>query len=208
MYGYGTEVTVAITSSVSRDCKPDGFKCPHRPPCCIIRVDVPFIVQIMNMVQFLARWRKLRRILDQIPAVLFLAKTFSGYRISVFIKNFKQFNELGAIRRNLGMGGEFYVTFFFFRGNIADSADIRNRSAAPDVFCQFESRFLPPSIVQNIGLGVKKNGPPYTVGSVMIMGDASQARFNPADNNGFCFFEISANKIGICDNRQVRTSDI
>jgi len=207
----GAEAAFAITPSVGREGKSDGVE---RGPALLLveGMHIPGIRQLVNPVEGIAGEWKLGRIVDQITGVLPLVEPFGRERIRVLIKSLKHPDEQFFIPGHIAMVRKFDIRtrkvghcFRKLSADVTYSPDRSDVLLTLESFRKLQNALLGHSVGQNVGLGVKEDGSSDRIRPGIIMGDASEACFNAAQNDGPGLFEKAPDEIAVNDDRPVRT---
>ena len=196
------EAAFAEASAIARQAEFHFLNCRYTARSFVIGVVVARIRQGIHRIEFLGGKRLLRRVLHHEHIVrVFLHQTLSAIGVGVFplhIEAARIFEFVGLERLERGqLDGVFHA---FERSGLVsravDERDIFHGNARRERIGDFDNSALAHAINKQVGAGIEQNRALKRIGPIVVMRQATQARFNTAQNNGRVLVR-SSNEIAV-----------
>ena len=210
MKGQGTEITASKAPSVACQAELNLFQCRNTTLLLIHRMNFLRIGHCIHIIHLPLCQRQCRGILYNISLRPIRFCHWSGTeRICILILNGKTVcisllilpHFLIRRKNNRLINPRKILTFKYSSCNISK---FLYRKPACQCICNLYDRMLTHPIGNHICPGINEYTVLYFIFPIIIMGQSSQAGFNPAQNNG-CFFISLADQIAVHDHCAVRS---
>src|SRR3989304_6122979 len=206
VHGYGAKAALSVTAPVRRDGQPYCLGRLYIPVLPGERVKVAFVFEAVDGVKLRLRQMHGRRVLDEIPVVVPLAKGPCRKRVVVVIEGIEREREGVLVRGRLLVRRQLDAALRHFFRYIAEPADCLGVFAVPETIREFHDRTLGHAVEEIVGLRVKEDGLPYAVRPEVIVGHAAQARLDAAEYDRTRIFKVPPDEVRVDDRGPVRTA--